>query len=216
MSAYDFEVELAKIDGATLPGERGSETRPRQEESGGRRVRADEETVKGKLVEDQNSSFVIDCDRVITAIGQEKGGKLAELFGAELNGNGTIKVNDKTLATSNSHVFAGGDAVNGGKEVVNAAADGKRAAWGIHLSFNPGAKPDQDNAYWVSIAIDGRDIAPDRSSRGARMKKPAASKAPKRAKIDLSVDCAGIKSPNPFWLASAPPANSGAQVMRAF
>lgn len=33
---------------------------------------------------------------------------------------------------------------------------------------------------------------------------------------DLSIDCAGIKSPNPFWLASAPPANSGEQVMRAF
>lgn len=34
--------------------------------------------------------------------------------------------------------------------------------------------------------------------------------------IDLSINCAGIKSPNPFWLASAPPANSGAQVQRAF
>jgi len=33
---------------------------------------------------------------------------------------------------------------------------------------------------------------------------------------DLSTNCAGITSPNPFWLASAPPANSGAQVMRAF
>ncbi len=33
---------------------------------------------------------------------------------------------------------------------------------------------------------------------------------------DLSTNCAGIKSPNPFWLASAPPANSGDQVMRAF
>ena len=33
---------------------------------------------------------------------------------------------------------------------------------------------------------------------------------------DLSIDCAGIKSPNPFWLASAPPANSGGQVQRAF
>lgn len=33
---------------------------------------------------------------------------------------------------------------------------------------------------------------------------------------DLSIDCAGIKSPNPFWLASAPPANTGDQVMRAF
>ena len=33
---------------------------------------------------------------------------------------------------------------------------------------------------------------------------------------DLSVDFAGIRSPNPFWLASAPPTNSGDQVMRAF
>jgi dihydropyrimidine dehydrogenase (NAD+) subunit PreA len=33
---------------------------------------------------------------------------------------------------------------------------------------------------------------------------------------DLSIDFAGIRSPNPFWLASAPPANSGAQVHKAF
>ena len=33
---------------------------------------------------------------------------------------------------------------------------------------------------------------------------------------DLSVNFAGIKSPNPFWLASAPPTNSGDQIMRAF
>ena len=33
---------------------------------------------------------------------------------------------------------------------------------------------------------------------------------------DLTSNCAGILSPNPFWLASAPPANSGEQVQRAF
>jgi dihydropyrimidine dehydrogenase (NAD+) subunit PreA len=33
---------------------------------------------------------------------------------------------------------------------------------------------------------------------------------------DLRSNLAGIKSPNPFWLASAPPTNSGYQVMRAF
>jgi dihydropyrimidine dehydrogenase (NAD+) subunit PreA len=32
----------------------------------------------------------------------------------------------------------------------------------------------------------------------------------------LKTNCAGITSPNPFWLASAPPANSGEQVQRAF
>ena len=34
--------------------------------------------------------------------------------------------------------------------------------------------------------------------------------------VDLSTNCGGIKSPNPFWLASAPPTNSGLQVQRAF
>src|SRR5215469_15923408 len=34
--------------------------------------------------------------------------------------------------------------------------------------------------------------------------------------LDLSVTVAGIYSPNPFWLASAPPTNCGEQVMRAF
>ncbi|MES2387162.1 MAG: NAD-dependent dihydropyrimidine dehydrogenase subunit PreA [Bacteroidota bacterium] len=33
---------------------------------------------------------------------------------------------------------------------------------------------------------------------------------------DISINFAGIKSPNPFWLASAPPTNSGYQVMKAF
>ncbi|MBM3259083.1 MAG: NAD-dependent dihydropyrimidine dehydrogenase subunit PreA [Candidatus Sericytochromatia bacterium] len=33
---------------------------------------------------------------------------------------------------------------------------------------------------------------------------------------DLSVNFAGITAPNPFWLASAPPTNTGAQIMRAY
>ncbi len=34
--------------------------------------------------------------------------------------------------------------------------------------------------------------------------------------VDITANCAGIRSPNPFWLASAPPTNSGDQVKRAF
>jgi len=34
--------------------------------------------------------------------------------------------------------------------------------------------------------------------------------------VDLSINCGGIKSPNPFWLASAPPSNSAYQVCKAF
>ena len=37
-----------------------------------------------------------------------------------------------------------------------------------------------------------------------------------RTSVDLTANTAGIVTPNPFWLASAPPANSGAQIQRAF
>ena len=33
---------------------------------------------------------------------------------------------------------------------------------------------------------------------------------------DLRINFCGIESPNPYWLASGPPTNSGEQVMRAF
>jgi dihydropyrimidine dehydrogenase (NAD+) subunit PreA len=33
---------------------------------------------------------------------------------------------------------------------------------------------------------------------------------------DLSTNLAGIKSPNPFWIASGPPANTAYQAHRAF
>ena len=33
---------------------------------------------------------------------------------------------------------------------------------------------------------------------------------------DLSIEFCGVKAPNPFWLASAPPTNSAYQVRRAF
>src|SRR5207237_2211020 len=55
------------------------------------------------------------------------------------------------------------------------------------------------------------------TTTGSRRSTAARSRrSRKESMADLSTDCAGIKSPNPFWLASAPPANSGEQVMRAF
>ena len=40
--------------------------------------------------------------------------------------------NTKNNQTTNDKYFAGGDAINGGAEVVNGAYDGKIAAQGIH------------------------------------------------------------------------------------
>ena len=38
----------------------------------------------------------------------------------------------------------------------------------------------------------------------------------KAAMVNLSINCGGITSPNPFWLASGPPTNSAYQVCKAF
>jgi dihydropyrimidine dehydrogenase (NAD+) subunit PreA len=52
---------------------------------------------------------------------------------------------------------------------------------------------------------------PDNGTRPA-----VESRAEPAAEPKLTVNFAGIRSPNPFWLASAPPTNCGEQVMRAF
>jgi glutamate synthase (NADPH/NADH) small chain len=45
--------------------------------------------------------------------------------------NGRIVADRATGQTGNTRYFAGGDCVNGGREVVDAVADGKRAALAI-------------------------------------------------------------------------------------
>ncbi len=77
------------------------------------------------------SEFVIDAELVLIAIGQSKLGEmLATLQGVELD-RGRI-VADEHGRTGRKGLFAGGDCKNGGKEVVNAAAEGKAAARAIH------------------------------------------------------------------------------------
>ncbi|MBS3772564.1 MAG: FAD-dependent oxidoreductase, partial [Bacteroidales bacterium] len=49
----------------------------------------------------------------------------------ELNKNGTINVNSETLQTSQAHIFAGGDVVTGASSIIEAAGQGKRAAFFI-------------------------------------------------------------------------------------
>jgi glutamate synthase (NADPH/NADH) small chain len=87
----------------------------------------------GKVIKIQGTAFDIYCDRVILATGQEKQTAFLELIdNLKLNADGSIMVNPSNYQTSNPKYFAGGDAVNGGAEVVNAAAEGKKAAQGIH------------------------------------------------------------------------------------
>lgn len=50
----------------------------------------------------------------------------------------------------------------------------------------------------------------------ARVEITAVSAADGAPGVSLAVDMAGIRSPNPFWLASGPPTNTGEMVARAF
>jgi glutamate synthase (NADPH/NADH) small chain len=77
------------------------------------------------------SDFAVDVDLVLVAIGQSKLGQiLGSLSGITID-NGRV-VTDANGFTGRSKWYAGGDCTNGGKEVVNAAAEGKAAAHAIH------------------------------------------------------------------------------------
>jgi dihydropyrimidine dehydrogenase (NAD+) subunit PreT len=74
------------------------------------------------------SEFTIACDMVIPAVGQSRTlGLLSAVPGIETR-KGLIVVDRETGRTGNPQFYAGGDIVNGGREVVDAVADGKRAA----------------------------------------------------------------------------------------
>ena len=134
MPAFAFEYDRSKLEGVrfsllTQPveilvrdgraaGVRFVRTRLGEPDSSGRRQA---EPLPG-------SEFTFDCDMVIPALGQSRlTGVLRETRGIELS-NGSIVVDRPTGRTTNPKYYAGGDCVNGGREVVDAVADGKRAA----------------------------------------------------------------------------------------
>jgi len=75
-----------------------------------------------------DTEFAVECDMVIPALGQSRlTGLLGGARGIEI-WKGVIVVDRPTGRTSNPKYYAGGDCVNGGREVVDAVADGRRAA----------------------------------------------------------------------------------------
>ncbi len=138
--AFAYEYELAKSDGVRFEwlaqplrvlrdGERvqGVEfQRTELEDSGSRSGRV--RTVPG-------SNFVLPADMVVMALGQEP---LLDLMAAlpELRiEKGRIVVDRATGATSIVGLYAGGDCLRGGGEIVDAVQDGKIAASGIHAAL---------------------------------------------------------------------------------
>lgn len=140
MGAYEFEYDLAKNVGA-----KGmfNVTPTEILDNGKGKVRGVKfirnESSYGKIAAITGSEFIEECDVVILATGQSKQVEFLEMIddlkldkkGRILDNRGRIIVN-KNHQTNNPKYFAAGDAVNGGVEVVNAAAEAKIAAKGIH------------------------------------------------------------------------------------
>jgi glutamate synthase (NADPH/NADH) small chain len=85
----------------------------------------------GLLVPVEGSEFTMECDVVVPAIGQSPLVKLLSQTRGVATERGRVVIDRATGQTANPKYFAGGDCVNGGREVVDAVADGKRAALGI-------------------------------------------------------------------------------------
>ena len=83
------------------------------------------------------AEFEVPADLVLLAIGQARLGAFAAALPGVHVEDGRIVV-DADGATGRPGVYAAGDCANGGKEVVNAAAEGKRAAQAIDRALREG------------------------------------------------------------------------------
>ena len=153
MPAHEFEIEEAENEGIRILHRRGPH-----------RIVGDThveglETVEVSSVFDQDGRFnpqfvdgtesILACDSVILAIGQAPDLSWLEPDdGIEVSRRGTIEVVRETLATSADGIYAGGDAAFGPRNLIDAIADGRRAAASIHARLtaadegaSPGAAP---------------------------------------------------------------------------
>lgn len=82
------------------------------------------------------SEFMVACDTLIPAIGQQPEALYLTEMGLEVSRHNTLVVNRRTAQTSMPDVFAGGDAVSGPATVIDAVAAGHLAADAIHRYLN--------------------------------------------------------------------------------
>jgi ferredoxin len=89
----------------------------------------------GRFAPSYNDSdvIVLEADACVLAVGQRADlSFIKDSDGVERTPGGGIKVDAATLATSAAGVFAGGDVAFGPRNLIEAVANGKRAARSIH------------------------------------------------------------------------------------
>ena len=130
----DVELDIAKLDGCEIiwlaaPKKiKGSEGKVKQLVCSVMKLGEPDASGRRSPV-DTGETFTLNVDMVIKAAGQVPFEKLVKKYRLE-NKDGKIILKDKA-ATNIKGVFAGGDAVNGGKEVVDAVQAGKDGAEAI-------------------------------------------------------------------------------------
>lgn len=130
MSGYAHEWEAARIDGARALWQAQPVAvlgRDRVEGLRCLRVDDDKRPIPG-------TEFDLEAELVLLAIGQGKLGELVAALPGITVARGRIVVDEHGF-TGRDKYWAGGDCANGGKEVVNASAEGKKAARAIHAAL---------------------------------------------------------------------------------
>src|SRR5262249_34946500 len=137
MPAFAYEYELAKADGVRFewfaqPGRVVGDNGRAAGIAVGRPALADPRSRHRHLRAGPGPNSSMTGDMIVKALGQEP---LFDLLRAlpdlRLDGSKVV-VDRQTGATSVPKLFAGGDCIRGGGEIVDAVQDGKLAAWGIH------------------------------------------------------------------------------------
>ena len=130
MPGYAHEMEYARKEGVQL------EERAVPKAF----IRDDKGKLVGLTLEDGR---ILEADLAVLGIGQAKLREFAALFpGVRVDEKGRIMVDPLTGRTAHPKVWAGGDAISGGQEVVNAAQEGKRAARAICAVLGVAIRPD--------------------------------------------------------------------------
>lgn len=122
MSGYVHEMKEAKQSGVRML----ENARPLAIES-------EAGNLTGLHVALEDGQVTVPCQWVVMAVGQERVAATLDLD-VQFDEKGRVIVNDHRR-TSKPRVYAGGDCINGGKEVVNAAADGRIAAQSMLASW---------------------------------------------------------------------------------
>lgn len=147
MPAHEFEIEEAESEGIEFVHRRGPSRIVAQD---GRVTGL--ETIgclsvfdaEGRFAPefDTDDSRILEADTVILAIGQAIDLDSLGGTGPEISPRRTIAIDDDTGQTSLEDVWSGGDAAKGPRTLIDAIADGRRAAQSIHEHFGgerPGA-----------------------------------------------------------------------------